>query len=560
MKRNAMSQTTRFEVFKRDGFRCRYCGVTTASEELTVDHIIPVSKGGSDDLANLVTSCIPCNRGKSDRTLDEQPVAHDGRRTRLGPIFGRSLMRRRARRLPATPAPSEREPTPEEIQREAARSRLMTFIPSISPTYSEPLHMAKVVDRFERAIRGEQIRVAIAMPPRHTKSDTLMHGVAWGLRERPNWTFSYSTYADRLARTMSRKARAIAERSGTILESRAIGEWRNAQGGGLLAGGILGPLIGYGINVAIIDDPNKNRIEAESPTYQERQRDWLSDVLMTRLEPINSVFLVMHRWTPTDLIAHAVEKLGFELISMPIIDEATDTPLWPQRWSTQKVRELQASTPPYTWDSLFMQRPRQRDTVVFVGHHTYTELPVVYREAFGVDLAYTSKKKGDTSVLVKGMRGKGRDGVERVYITHVERKQVDASRFQLICHHQHKEAPGVPWRAYLAGTELGSADFFKRGPCAIPLQTLPPLGDKFQRSMPYASWWNAGRVLVPKSAPWLDDFLGVHAAFTGSGEDFCDDDVDAASAMFDLLEAGGLSVSAEVARPTRRSEAESLGV
>lgn len=69
-----MSKRLRFEVLKRDGFRCRYCGANAASSLLHVDHVIPVSGGGSSDPENLVTACSECNLGKSNIGLDESKV------------------------------------------------------------------------------------------------------------------------------------------------------------------------------------------------------------------------------------------------------------------------------------------------------------------------------------------------------------------------------------------------------------------------------------------------------------------------------------------------------
>ena len=60
----AISRALRFEVFKRDSFSCQYCGRQTPQTILEIDHIIPKSKGGTDDINNLITSCFDCNRGK----------------------------------------------------------------------------------------------------------------------------------------------------------------------------------------------------------------------------------------------------------------------------------------------------------------------------------------------------------------------------------------------------------------------------------------------------------------------------------------------------------------
>lgn len=71
--RKPISTRTRFEVFKRDGFRCLYCGRTPPSVLLHVDHIIPVCNGGDNSRDNLATSCDQCNLGKSGVPLTSVP-------------------------------------------------------------------------------------------------------------------------------------------------------------------------------------------------------------------------------------------------------------------------------------------------------------------------------------------------------------------------------------------------------------------------------------------------------------------------------------------------------
>ena len=67
-KRNPIPPALRHEVFVRDNYRCVECGATNKEAMLEADHIIPVSQGGSDELTNLQTLCIICNRAKSNRT------------------------------------------------------------------------------------------------------------------------------------------------------------------------------------------------------------------------------------------------------------------------------------------------------------------------------------------------------------------------------------------------------------------------------------------------------------------------------------------------------------
>ena len=66
----AVSRRLRFEILRRDGHTCRYCGASAPDVEMTVDHVIPVTLGGSDDPSNLVTACKHCNAGKSSIPAD----------------------------------------------------------------------------------------------------------------------------------------------------------------------------------------------------------------------------------------------------------------------------------------------------------------------------------------------------------------------------------------------------------------------------------------------------------------------------------------------------------
>jgi len=66
----------RWRVFRRDGFRCRYCGRGPGDNmQITLDHITPLSQGGTYDEENLVTACYRCNQGKRDTMLSQAELA-----------------------------------------------------------------------------------------------------------------------------------------------------------------------------------------------------------------------------------------------------------------------------------------------------------------------------------------------------------------------------------------------------------------------------------------------------------------------------------------------------
>jgi 5-methylcytosine-specific restriction endonuclease McrA len=77
--RQPLSKSVRFEVFKRDAFKCQYCGAEAPNVLLHVDHIKPVEGGGTNEITNLITACATCNSGKRDRPLSEQAAVSKAR-------------------------------------------------------------------------------------------------------------------------------------------------------------------------------------------------------------------------------------------------------------------------------------------------------------------------------------------------------------------------------------------------------------------------------------------------------------------------------------------------
>ena len=115
-------------------------------------------------------------------------------------------------------------------------------------------------------------------------------------------THAYTTYGADLSYSKSRVARRYAIEDGVTLDqsSQSVKEWRTTGGGGLLATGAGGPLTGQGITgVGVVDDPYKNRQDAESALMRDRIDDWFRSVFYTRLEPGSSAIVIHTRWHPT---------------------------------------------------------------------------------------------------------------------------------------------------------------------------------------------------------------------------------------------------------------------
>jgi len=70
-RRREAAGAKRMRIYMRDKFRCQYCGEKRGANELTLDHILPRSRGGDNSPVNIVTACVGCNQRKGSRTPDE---------------------------------------------------------------------------------------------------------------------------------------------------------------------------------------------------------------------------------------------------------------------------------------------------------------------------------------------------------------------------------------------------------------------------------------------------------------------------------------------------------
>jgi hypothetical protein len=236
---------------------------------------------------------------------------------------------------------------------------LLDFVPKITPTFARPSHLGEVASTIE-SCDEHPIRACVSVPPRHSKTETVLHGIARYLKRHPDRTVAYVSYAADIARSKSRQARDYARAAGVQLrdDSAALHEWRTPQGGGLLATGIGGPLTGHGVSLLVVDDPFKNRGEADSPTVRESVYNWFTSTAMTRVEPGGSVLVVHTRWHPEDLIGRLLREteVKWTSLNLPAID-ASGNALWPERWPLDALLQRKAEVGEHDWQSLYQGHP-----------------------------------------------------------------------------------------------------------------------------------------------------------------------------------------------------------
>jgi hypothetical protein len=210
--------------------------------------------------------------------------------------------------------------------------KLVDFIPALSPRFMRTTHLAPLADIFQRIAAGERVRAVVSVPPRHSKTEHLLHGIAWLLVQNPAMQVAYASYAGRIAEKKSRRARDLARKAGVPIahDSQARADWRTGvEEGGCWATSVDGPITGEGFNVAILDDLMKGRAESESEATRRRAHEWLTSDVLTRIEPGGSVVLSLARWHPDDP-AGVMIGAGWEYVNLAALN-SEDRPLWPER-------------------------------------------------------------------------------------------------------------------------------------------------------------------------------------------------------------------------------------
>ncbi len=445
-----------------------------------------------------------------------------------------------------------------ELLRWETGEDLRPFIARVSPHLKPVRHLDPVLEVFERT-RREQVRAVIAMPPRHGKTVTALHGVAWRILRDPGLRHAYATYGASLSRTGSRTARRIATTAGVDLakDSRALDDWRTEHDGGLLATGVGGPLTGKGITgIALVDDTLKNRKQAESRKIREDTWEWFTDVVWTRLEDDASCIAIGTMWHPDDLLCRLIKRgagdgVKFELIRLPALaDEPDDLlgraigeALW-AKYGPTKLAEIRALLGEYSFASLYQQRPRPRGTAVFgePGRFELARWKIDgHRICVCADPAATASTTADHSAaLVLAVTGYGAE--QRGWVVGHLRGQWE------IPDNEHQQTKGVVSRLREMQLKWGGVAVvveavagFKAVPQMLRaidrylrVVEAPAIGDKFTRAQGAAAAWNSGRIMIPIDVPWAEGLITRMQAFTGNNDPE-DDETDALSHGWNAL-------------------------
>jgi predicted phage terminase large subunit-like protein len=261
-------------------------------------------------------------------------------------------------------------------ERERRAANLIEFTKHTNPQYVSAKHHQLIADKLEAVERGDIDRLMIFMPPRHGKSELASKRFpAWCLGRNPTRQIIAASYNSDLANDFGRNVRNIVDEpefrevfpSVTLAtDSHAANRMNTSHGGAYVAAGVGTAVTGRGAHIALIDDPFKDREEADSERRRDIVWDWYRSTLFTRLMPGGAIVLIQTRWHEDDLAGRLLESEAdqWEVLELPAID--TDgKALWPEWYDERALERIKATVGPREWSALYQQRPQPDEGTFF---------------------------------------------------------------------------------------------------------------------------------------------------------------------------------------------------
>ena len=459
-------------------------------------------------------------------------------------------------------------PTAEDF----AFSRLIPYACYQWPSYTDAAHHRLIAEHLEAVERGDITRLMITMPPRHGKSMLASEFFpAWYIGRNPDHYVVTATYAQELADDFGRKVKnqieddafkAIFPGVGLADDSKSakrfhvegkLGGYEHAttQRGAFYAVGVGGPLTGRGAHLLLIDDPVKNREEADSEVMRKKTRDWYTSTAYTRLMPGGRVVVIQTRWHEDDLSGWLLrdhEHEGWVVLNLPAINDDGEA-LWPEQYPVDALERIQRALPPRDWSALYQQRPAP-DTGDYFKREWIVEMPTLPHrdnmQIFGAsDYAVTADGGDYTVHVVMGI-----DHTGRLWLLDMWRKQAASDEWvESFCALVRKWKP-IGWAEETGQIKSGVGPFLIKRMLEtesyVAREKFPTRGDKAVRAQSIRGRIAMGGLHVPAGAPWLPDLVSEMMSFPVGSHD---DQVDALGLAGQLIAKMDLGKVPEAERP-----------
>jgi len=531
-------------------------------------------------------TCDDCAAAEGVRLLAATHAAKKKKKKKKMAAKRSVVAKKSAAKAAATKELTKQEAAQRELyRRELAKRNLLAFVMRYEPTYLagwvHKVICRELMEFSEQVVRGEAPRLMITMPPRHGKSMLAsQYWPAWHLGNHPSHEFINTSYAQSLQMDFSRKIQELVKEDdyhllfgnlGVTKKNEAIERWSlydfdkgKRTGGGVLAAGVGGPITGRGAHIFLIDDPVKNREEAESTTIRETAKSWYSSTAYTRLAPGAGIVVIQTRWHDDDLSGHLLSEMReaekemaadpnnewpedadrWKTIDFPAIatfDEkyrATGEALHGERYDIKALRKTKRTLAPRDWAALYQQNPQVEEGAYFQKKYfkMYKDLPPYLDIYCAGDLAISKKEHADWSVFYVV----GKDQNDNLYFLEEYRGRWDANEIVDRIFEIHKK-----WKPRKFGLEKGQISltldgFIKHrkreeGILDLHIDELPPgKQDKELRARTIQGLMSLGQVWWPEGALWVDEAINEFLRFPSGVKD---DRVDAAAWIAKMIAA-----------------------
>lgn len=436
------------------------------------------------------------------------------------------------------------------MARAKARLNFVSFVTYTNEKYVvEPVHRY-VADRLQAFVeaceRKESPRLIIKMPPQHGKSTLCSRALpGWVLGRNPAWRVVLMSYSADWARGLSKNARdlVVGEKYRALwpgLEidpsSTAADDWGltwRTGGGSMVAVGRDGSVTGRSAEVLIVDDPVKNRKEANSAVLREETWNAWTE-FRNRVQEGGGVLILYTPWhhddLPSRLLAWQKEHPDadqYEVITLTALGEEGDPlgrlegePLAPGRFTLASLLKLRATIPVSDWEALYCGRPTSEAGAVFqaawLRHERYrwVQGPVL----LFADTAYGQKKTSDYSVI---QAWRVEQNAYRLLDQWRMRADFPTLKTAAVSMAAKWRPVAFPIEAWGSGVSL--IEDLLVG-TRLPVLRWRPDQDKVARANAVTPEFQAGKVILPTEdeAPWVRDYVQELLRFpAGPHDDQC---------------------------------------
>lgn len=449
-----------------------------------------------------------------------------------------------------------------QVRQELAKRKLINFTTYTKPNYQVNWHHENLAEKLDQLSRKEIKRLMVFMPPRYGKSELVSRRFpAYVLGKYPNASIIGTSYSASLASSMNRDVQRIIDSreyndvfpdtslSGSNIRTVAGGNYlRNSDifevvghTGSYMSAGIGGGITGRGGDYVIIDDPIKNRAEAESKTYRDAVWDWYTSTLYTRLEKDACVLLTLTRWHEDDLAGrllrlakedptseqwHIINYPAMYDENIPNIDPTDPRThgdaLWPAKFDKDTLLTTKKTVGTYEWSALYQQSPSPSGGSILhrKWFQYYTFAPTKFDEVLqSWDLSFGNTKGKSSSYIVGQVWG--RIGPDKYLLDQV-RDQLDFPQTIRAIKNLTKKWPQA--KAKLIENKANGpaviSTLKKQMAGIIPVE---PDGSKEARAYAISPQVESGNVYVPENEPWVHDFIEECVSFPNG---LYDDQVD----------------------------------